>query len=73
MLRLIGFATLVLIAICLAVSASIALADDGMPDDEAIPTASLVSIEDVDAFDFAVSSDGEPSPDFDEPSDILEI
>jgi hypothetical protein len=29
MLRFLGFATLVLIAVCLAVSASIALADDG--------------------------------------------
>jgi len=37
MLRFLGFATLVLIAICLAVSASIALADDSVPDDGAVP------------------------------------
>ena len=33
MLRLFGFATLVLVAICLAVSAAIALADDSVPND----------------------------------------
>ena len=33
MLRLLGFGTLVLIAVCLALSASIALADNGTPAD----------------------------------------
>lgn len=37
MLRVLGFATLVLVAICLAVSASIALADDGAHDAVAKP------------------------------------
>lgn len=62
MLRFLGFATLVLIAVCLAVGASIALADDGVapaaatvqdwtieavdPDRRMIDD-SLVSIEDV--------------------------
>jgi hypothetical protein len=90
MLRFLGLATLVLIAICLAVSASIALADDS---DGAAPAAamaqdrtveaidpdrrmideSLVSIEDVYEFDFVVGKDAAPNPEFDEPSDILEI
>ncbi|HEV8388315.1 MAG TPA: hypothetical protein VGQ35_00650 [Dongiaceae bacterium] len=88
MLRFLGFATLVLIAVCLAVSASIALADDGLApsaatvQDRAVEAVdpdrrmiddSLVSIEDVYEFDFAVKSDAEPNPEYDEPSDILEI
>lgn len=88
MLRVLGFATLVLVAICLAISASIALADDGVTP--AAPTAqdrvieaidpdhrivdeSLVSAEDVYEFDFVVHSDAEPNPEFDEPSLLLEI
>lgn len=79
MLRFLGFATLVLIAVCLAVSASIALADDGLapaaatvldrtveavdPDHRMIDD-SLVSIEDVYEFDFVVNSDAEPNPEF---------
>jgi hypothetical protein len=86
MLRFLGLATLVLIAICLAVSASIALADDGavpataqdriveaVDPDRRMIDESLVSIEDVYEFDFPVNSDGEPHPEFDDPSDILEI
>jgi hypothetical protein len=46
MLRFLGFATLVLIAVCLAVSASIALADDG-----AAPAATAVRDRTVEAID----------------------
>ncbi|MGH6893192.1 MAG: hypothetical protein ACREEP_13120, partial [Dongiaceae bacterium] len=88
MLRYLGFATLALVAICLALGASIALADDGAipaaerpPDgtiedvdpDRRMIDDSLASTEDVYEFDFAVRSDAEPNPEFDEPSDILEI
>ena len=88
MLRLLGFATLVLIAICLAISASIALADDGVTPaatpvqdrvieavdpDHRIVDDSLVSAEDVYEFDFVVHSDAEPNPEFDEPSLLLEV
>lgn len=67
MLRFLGFATLVLIAVCLAVSASIALADDGAAaldrtvedPDRRVIDMSLATIEGVHAFD--------------EPSAILEI
>lgn len=61
MLRILGFATLVLVAICLAVGASIALADEGAPNiqqakertieavdpDRRMIDDSLASIEDV--------------------------
>jgi hypothetical protein len=92
MLRFLGFATLVLVAICLAIGASIALAADGaaVPADaqdrtvEAIDPDrrmiddSLVSLEDVYEFDFAVKADAEPNQEFptsefDESSDLLEI
>jgi len=88
MLRLLGLATLLLIAVCLAVSASIALADDAVspttatvksriieavnPDRRMIDD-SLAAIEDVYEFDFTVNAHREPSPEFDEPSDIVEI
>jgi hypothetical protein len=79
MLRLFGFATLVLVAICLAVSAAIALADDGVTPaattaqdrvieavdpDHRIVDDSLVDAEDVYEFDFVVHSDAEPNPEF---------
>lgn len=66
MLRFLGFATLVLIAVCLAVSASIALADDcavpaapavqdraveAIDPDRRMIDSSLVTIEAVHAFD----------------------
>jgi hypothetical protein len=79
MLRFLGFATLVLIAVCLALGASIALADDGVapaaatvqdrtieavdPDRRMIDD-SLVSIEDVYEFDFVVGSDADPNLEF---------
>lgn len=93
MLRFLGFLTLVLVALCLAIGASIALADDDMapavqatqertieavdPDRRMIDD-SLASAEDVYEFDFVVSPDTEPNPEFAGPefvgpSDILEI
>jgi hypothetical protein len=50
MLRLFGFATLVLVAICLAVSAAIALADDSVPNDGAMPAATTMQ-GDIEAVD----------------------
>ena len=86
MLRFLGFATLVLIAVCLAVSASIALADDGgdtaavrgrtvegIDPDRRMIDRSLATIEGVHAFDFAVDTDVKTDPERDEPSAILEI
>ena len=88
MLRILGFATLVLVAVCLAVGASIAFADDGaapaaQPDKDRIIEAvdpdrrmvddSLASAEDVYEFDFAVSPDARPNPECDQPSDLLDI
>ena len=46
MLRFLGFATLVLIAVCLAVGASIALADDGVA-----PAAAAVQDRTIEAVD----------------------
>jgi len=93
MLRLLGFLTLVLVALCLAIGASIALADDGLTPavqatqdrvieavdpDRRVTDDSLASARDVYEFDFVVSPDTEPNPEFagpefDGPSDILEI
>jgi len=74
MLRFLGFATLVLIAVCLAVSASIALADDG-----AAPAATAVQARTVEGIDpdrrmidiSLATIEGVRA--FDEPSAILEI
>jgi hypothetical protein len=91
MLRFLGFATLVLVAVCLAIGASIALAADGavpataqdrtveaIDPDRRMIDDSLVSLEDVYEFDFAVKADAEPNQEFptsefDESSDLLEI
>jgi hypothetical protein len=48
MLRVLGFATLVLVAICLAVGASIALADDGAQDAVAKPNERTIEAIDPD-------------------------
>ncbi len=74
MLRFLGFATLVLIAVCLAVSASIALADDG-----AAPAATAVQDRTVEGIDpdrrmidrSLATIEGVHA--LDEPSAILEI
>lgn len=71
MLRFLGFATLFLVAVCLAVGASIALAADGARP--ALTTAENPALADVYEFDFTVTLDDEPDPEFDEPFDILEI
>ncbi|MEZ5831018.1 MAG: hypothetical protein R3D05_07535 [Dongiaceae bacterium] len=87
MLRLLGIATLLLIAFCLAVSASIALAEDGAttaptaqsPTVEAVDPDrrmiddSLAFGEDVYEFDFPIVTGAEPNPEFNAPSDILDI
>jgi hypothetical protein len=48
MLRVLGFATLVLVAICLAIGASIALADDGAQDAAAKPKERTIEAVDPD-------------------------
>lgn len=88
MLRFLGFATLVLIAICLALGASIALADDkaapatdadqhraveAIDPDRRMTDDSLAAAEDIYEFDFTVASDAEPNPELYEPADLLEI
>ncbi|HEY3147025.1 MAG TPA: hypothetical protein VGJ75_11780 [Dongiaceae bacterium] len=88
MLRLLGFATLFLVAVCLAVGVSIALADDRVTPAAAAPQNrtieavdpdrrviddSLAAIQDVYEFDFVVTSGAEPDPEFDPSSDLLEI
>ena len=88
MLRFLGFLTLVLVALCLAIGASIALADDditpaaaatqhrtveAVDPDRRMTDDSLASAEDVYEFDFVVRSDAASNPEFDEASDLLEI
>ncbi|HET6159769.1 MAG TPA: hypothetical protein VFE34_15595 [Dongiaceae bacterium] len=88
MLRLLGLLTLVLVAVCLVVGASLALADEGavpaavtatdrtveaVDPDRRVIDDSLVSAEDVYEFDFVVKSDDRLNPEFDEPTDLLEI
>lgn len=84
MLRFIGILTLVLVAVCLAIGASIALASEdaaqteertveAVDPDRRMIDNSLVSAEDVYEFDFAIGSGDEANPEFDEPSDFLEI
>ena len=84
MLRLIGFLTLVLVAACLAIGASIALASENaapaedrlieaVDPDRRMVDESLVSAEDVYEFDFPIHSDSARHPEFVEPSDLLEI
>lgn len=51
MLRVFGFATLVLVAICLALSAAIALADDSVPNGGAAPAATTTQDGDIEAVD----------------------
>ena len=71
MLRLLGFATLVLIAICLAVSASIALADDGMAP--ATATMQDRTIEAVDPDRRMIDQSLASGEDLFRPSQLLEI
>jgi hypothetical protein len=51
MLRVFGFATLVLVAICLAVSAAIALADDSVPNGDVTPAATTTQDRIIEAVD----------------------
>ena len=88
MLRFLGIATLVLVAVCLVLGASIALADDGaappaataqdrtveaIDPDRRVTDDSLAAAEDVYEFDFVINADAMPNPEFDEPSELLEI
>ena len=84
MLRFLGIATLVLIALCLAVGASIALADEDASPDAAVEAVdpdhrmideSLAAVagEDIYEFDFVIGAGTEPSPEVETTSDILEI
>ena len=71
MLRLLGFATLVLIAICLAVGASIALADDGMAP--AAATMQDRTIEAVDPDRRMIDQSLVSGEDLFAPSELMEI
>jgi hypothetical protein len=73
-LRLLNIATFVMIAICIIVSASIALAED-VAEAPAAPRAAEQTFTEIDVyeFDFAVEAETQPNPEFDEPSDIEDI
>jgi hypothetical protein len=73
-LRLLNIATFVMIAICIIVSASIALAEDVAGEPAAPPAAEQTLTEiDVYEFDFVVETEALPNPEFDAPSDIEDI
>lgn len=86
MLRVFSFATLALVALCLLLGASIAMADDTRPAPQSVPDSieaiqpderlfddSLAAIEDVYEFDFIVTARDEENPEIVTHSDILEI
>jgi hypothetical protein len=88
MFRLLAFATLFMVAVCLAIGVSIALADESVPPAAAVSRPSTIEAVDPDRrmvddslaangdvyeFDFAVTFGAEPDPEFDEPSALLEI
>lgn len=86
MVRVFSFATLVLVALCLLLGVSIAMADDTLPARQPVPGAieaiqpderlfddSLAAVEDVYEFDFTVTARDEENPEMVTFSDILEI
>lgn len=75
MLRFLSVATLVMVLICLAISASIALANAHMSPDA--PTIGAIdhplSAIDIYEFDFAVEAETAPHPEFEEPNTFQDI
>jgi ABC-type glucose/galactose transport system permease subunit len=85
-LRLLSIATVVMIALCIAIGASIALAGDlatspvdvapaieAIDPDRRMIDTSLAAVEDIYEFDFAVEAETHPHPEFDEPGIALDI
>lgn len=75
MLRFLSIATLVMVLICIAISASIALANGHIsPASPAIEEVDLsLSAVDIYEFDFTVEAETAPHPEFEEPDTFLDI
>ena len=86
MVRAFSFVTLALVALCLLLGVSIAMADDTLPAPQPIPSAieaiqpderlfddSLAAVEDVYEFDFMVTAPDKENPEIVTHSDTLEI
>lgn len=72
MLRLLNVATVVMVLICIAISASIALADGRYPSGSKTMEAAETAI-DIYEFDFPVAAATAPHPEYDLPASFLDI